>query len=75
MEPLEVCGSQVSALLGEPVECAHEVARYALTGRSGRPVACVSVEGIPVQNKTLISVVAIVALVAIGVAVLTLFIY
>ena len=75
MQPLEVRGGQVGALLGEPVECAHEVARYALISPRGRPVACVSVEGIPVQNKTLISVVAIVALVAIGVAVLTLFIY
>ena len=75
MQALEVVGREVGALLRDPVESPHEAARYAFGPRVGQTVACESVERIPVQNKTVITVAAIVALVAISVAVLTLFIY
>ena len=75
MQPLEVGGRKVGPLLGEPIEGSHGSARYAFAAARGRRVACMSDERNAVENKTLITVVAIIALVAIGVAVLTLFLY
>ena len=75
MHALQISGPEVGALLREVIQRPHEGARYACGRVDMRAVACCPVEGTLVQNKTLITVTAIVALVAIGVAVLTLFIF